>query len=38
LAAEWPLLAQTLGLGYRDQTDPDSTASRRLSSSLTIKA
>ena len=37
LAAEWPLLAQTLGLGYRDQWTRQP-ASRRPSSSLTTRA
>ena len=38
LAAEWPLLAQTLGLGYTGISGPVSTASRRSSSSLTTRA
>jgi hypothetical protein len=37
LAAEWPLLAQTLGLGYRD-SGPASTASQPPSSPPTTRA
>jgi hypothetical protein len=37
LAAEWPLLAQTLGLGYRDQWTRQH-RSRWPSSSLTARA
>jgi len=38
LAAEWPLLAQTLGLGYRGTCGPASIASPPPSSSLTARA
>jgi hypothetical protein len=38
LAAEWPLLAQTLGLGYRDISGPASTASPQPSSWPTTRA